>query len=62
MDPDEGKIQAIFTTCKQKDCASLFMAAASSVHVRVLISQQNEAFIQGYGDLHSQNDSLHIIQ
>ena len=38
------------------------MAAASSVHVRVLISQQNEAFIQGYGDLHSQNDSLHIIQ
>ena len=30
------------------------MATASSVHVRILISQQNEAFIQGYEDLHSQ--------
>ena len=59
MDPHEDKIQAIFVTefictCKQKDYVSLLMASASSVHVRILISQENEAFIQGYGDLHSQ--------
>ena len=40
-------------TCRQKDCVSLLMATASSVHVRVLIAQQNKAFIQSYGAIHS---------
>ena len=66
MDPDEGKIQATFATefictCKQKDYVSLLMAAASSVHVRVLISQQNKAF--KVTEIYTpKNDSLHINQ
>ena len=46
--PEQKKTESrmnydFFCTCKQKDCLTPFVA--SSVNVRVLISQQNEAFI-----------------
>ena len=67
MDPDEGKIQATFVTefictCKQKDYVSLLMAAASNVHVRVLISQKTRPLSKVTEIYTPKNDSLHIIQ
>ena len=67
MDPDEGKIQATFVTefictCKQKDYVSLLMAAASNVHVRVLISQKTRPLSKVTEIYTPKNDPLHIIQ